>query len=268
MSSKESGEAADRTRPGGSRPRVRIFLEGRYRKFVRDLPQTIFWCPRCKGRRGGCKECGGYGKLTRDSVQELIQRKVLKAFRSWKGKFHGCGREDIDVRMLGGGRPFVFEVIDPREREVDLAELERRINEYGRDRIEVEGLHLVERKRVAYLKQTPYDKLYRLTAECAGEPDPGRLEEIAGARIQLVQRTPGRVAHRRADKERKRMVTIRSAASTEAGLVVEVRAEHGTYIKEWVSGDEGRTTPSLGDLVGTNCLCRELDVLDILERRT
>jgi len=50
--------------------------------------------------------------------------------------------------------------------------------------------------------------------------------------------------------------------------VVEVRAEHGTYIKEWVSGDEGRTTPSLGDLVGTNCLCRELDVLDILERRT
>lgn len=27
---------------------------------------------------------------------------------------HASGREDIDVRMLGTGRPFVFEVINPR----------------------------------------------------------------------------------------------------------------------------------------------------------
>ena len=29
-------------------------------------------------------------------------------------KFHGAGREDIDVRMLGRGRPFILEVINPR----------------------------------------------------------------------------------------------------------------------------------------------------------
>lgn len=27
---------------------------------------------------------------------------------------HAAGREDIDVRMLGTGRPFIFEVMDPR----------------------------------------------------------------------------------------------------------------------------------------------------------
>lgn len=28
-------------------------------------------------------------------------------------KFHSGGREDIDVRMLGNGRPFLIELINP-----------------------------------------------------------------------------------------------------------------------------------------------------------
>jgi len=28
-------------------------------------------------------------------------------------KFHACGREDVDVRMLGTGRPFVIEATNP-----------------------------------------------------------------------------------------------------------------------------------------------------------
>jgi len=39
------------------RPRTNLYLESRYRKLQRGLPQTIFWCPVCKGdkrRRRGC----------------------------------------------------------------------------------------------------------------------------------------------------------------------------------------------------------------------
>ncbi|MGH7151295.1 MAG: hypothetical protein ACREIU_11390, partial [Planctomycetota bacterium] len=50
------------------RPKTRVFFEGRYRKFARDLPQTVFFCPECKGRGKGCTRCEGYGKLTKDSV--------------------------------------------------------------------------------------------------------------------------------------------------------------------------------------------------------
>ena len=31
-----------------------------------------------------------------------------------KRKFSSAGREDIDVRMLGGGRPFAFEIVNAR----------------------------------------------------------------------------------------------------------------------------------------------------------
>ena len=60
------------------RPKIRLFIEGRYQKLVRDLPQTIFYCPDCKGRRKvkgeACQRCEGRGKLAKDSVQELIER--------------------------------------------------------------------------------------------------------------------------------------------------------------------------------------------------
>ena len=83
-------------------PRAKLFVEGRYRKLCRDLPQTVFFCPDCKGhprRRKNCARCEGFGKLTRDSVQELIAWVAGKAFGTRKNKFHGAGREDVDERM-------------------------------------------------------------------------------------------------------------------------------------------------------------------------
>ena len=67
-------EPARNSLPAGG-PRTNLWLESRYRKLRRGLPQTIFYCPKCKGdrrRRRNCKHCEGFGKLTRESVQELI----------------------------------------------------------------------------------------------------------------------------------------------------------------------------------------------------
>jgi tRNA U54 and U55 pseudouridine synthase Pus10 len=47
-------------------------------------------------------------------------------------------------------------------------------------------------------------------------------------------------------------------------LELTVRCQHGTYVKEWISGDERRTTPSLSDLLGVGCRCELLDVAEIL----
>jgi tRNA pseudouridine synthase 10 len=42
-----------------------------------------------------------------------------------------------------------------------------------------------------------------------------------------------------------------------------VRAQAGTYIKELVSGDGGRTEPCVAGVLGAGAACVELDVLDI-----
>jgi tRNA pseudouridine synthase 10 len=252
-------------------PKVKVFVEGRYRKLSRDLPQTVFFCPDCKGhprRRKGCVRCEGFGKLTRDSVQELIGWVLGKAFQTRKHKFHGAGREDVDVRMLGRGRPFITEMIGPKVSDVNLAELEAEINRRNEGRLEVEGFHWTEKARVRVLKESKHAKEYQARVAFEGEIDPAKVEELLGQRIQLEQQTPSRVAHRRADMIRERWIEYRAIDVAEDGNTLEVRVatEHGTYVKEAISGEGGMTRPSLGELLGgVSCKCEALDVLDILD---
>ncbi|MBI5363146.1 MAG: hypothetical protein HZA53_08200 [Planctomycetes bacterium] len=253
-----------------SLPQSKVFVEGRYRKLCRDLPQTVFFCPECKGhprRRKGCVRCEGFGKLTRDSVQELIGWVAGAAFKTRKNKFHGAGREDVDVRMLGGGRPFVLELDNPKVHDVDLAALEAEINRRNAGRLEVLGLHWTEKNRVRVIKETPHAKEYEARVAVEGVLDPARLAPHLGQRIGVVQQTPERVAHRRADKERERWIELRGVAPVEGSTdwLVRLRTEHGTYVKEVISGEGGSTRPSFSELAGVACRCVELDVLAILD---
>ncbi len=84
-----------------------LFIEGRYRKLIRGIPQTKWPCRKCKGK--GCKYCDYTGKMYMESVEELISPQIIKEVQGTESKFHGAGREDIDVKMLGRGRPFVIE---------------------------------------------------------------------------------------------------------------------------------------------------------------
>ena len=250
-------------------PKTKVFLEGRYRKLARDLPQTVFFCPVCKGhprRRKKCARCEGFGKLTRDSVQELVGWVAGKAFGTRKHVFHGAGREDVDVRMLGRGRPFVLELVEPKIFDVDLAALEAEINRRNEGRLEVQGLHWTEKSRIAILKETPHAKEYEALVELEGEVAPEKLSLLAGRRLEVTQHTPDRVAHRRAEKDRLRWIEFRALELEEPGLLrVRLSTQHGTYVKEVLSGEGGNTQPSLASLLGVPCRCRELDVLAILD---
>jgi tRNA pseudouridine synthase 10 len=249
--------------------RTKVYIEGRYKKLTRDLPQTIFWCPKCKGhprRRRGCSQCEGFGKLTRDSVQELVGWVLGKAFGTRKHKFHGAGREDVDVRMLGTGRPFILELIDPKISDVDLAECERTVNSRNEDRLEILGLHWTEKERVRVIKEGKHAKRYQALVKIEGCVDPDVLAEHVGRRIQLAQQTPSRVAHRRADKVRERWIEFeRLTQVDDEHLEAVIISEHGTYLKEAISGEDERTTPSLAGMLGVQARCVELDVLGILD---
>lgn len=252
-------------------PPTKVFVEGRYRKLSRDLPQTVFFCPECKGhprRRKGCVRCEGFGKLTRDSVQELVGWVLGAAFKTRKHKFHGAGREDVNVRMLGEGRPFVVELIAPKQLEVDLAAAEAEINRRNEGRLEIRGLHWTEKTRVVAVKEEKHAKEYRARIRVAAPLDEALARRALGARTTLTQRTPERVAHRRANLERERWIEL--TALEQAGPLewdVTVRAQHGTYVKEAISGEGGLTRPSLAELFGTPCECVELDVTAILSEQ-
>lgn len=251
------------------------FVYGRYRKLERDIPQTEWPCRECGGSGkqlgsdGGeapCEYCGGSGYLYDDSVEGYTAPAIVEAMDGEEGVFHGAGREDVDARMLESGRPFVLEVKRPRKREPALPRLEARINEEANRAVEVIGLKLATHEMVERVKGLEASKTYRMDVEFDGPVDPETFEralrELDGATIE--QDTPQRVAHRRADLTR-----VREVYSIEGELHDSTRAEltvHGAgglYVKELVSGDEGRTDPSFAELVDIACEVTALDVIDV-----
>jgi tRNA pseudouridine synthase 10 len=249
-----------------------VFVKGRYTKTRRDIPQTHWPCRRCTGR--GCWECNDSGVMYRESVEDAIGDPALPLFAAKGYSFHGAGREDIDALMLGTGRPFILEMKDPHRRGVDLAELERRVNaDTATSGVAIRDLRMAAADEVAEIKEGEYGKEYLAHVLAMAPLDRGQVESIAAqlTGTTLDQRTPDRVAHRRADLVRKRRlhkVTVEAMpASPGERFSLRVHAESGTYIKEMVSGDEGRTAPSFASLAGIPAKVEFLDVVAILDDR-
>ena len=241
-----------------------VFFYGRYQKFERGIPQTHWDCRACRGT--GCEKCNFTGAQYLDSVEELIGRPVIIAFNAQNAVLHGAGREDIDARMIGTGRPFILEVVEPKKRSLDLAALEQEINRVAEGRVSVSIKRWSERAEVETLKSNKAHKKYRILVEVEGALSANEfanaLKTLQGATIH--QRTPERVAHRRADKIRERIVLdIEYAGEQDGKFVVEVLGEAGLYIKELISGDGGRTRPSLAEILDRPAHVFSLDVVQV-----
>ena len=293
-----------------------LYIYGRYRKLVRDLPQTRWPCRICKGREGGCEACEHTGLRYPDSVQDLIGKPVQELIGGKDVVFHGMGREDIDVRCLGSGRPFVIEVREPVSRTVDFEKMEEVVNNAAKGSVEVLRCRSSTRKEVVRVKESDAEKSYEIRFKISNKkptiqenalvvpdkkkgkrrrgrhqkhvqkdveakeekmnldeeeekeplPDLPDLTETLAALsgVDIEQRTPERVQHRRADRIRKRKVVNIDIKQIEADEVVLVlRTQSGTYVKEFVHGDKGRTQPSVAASLGRACDVVELDVIEV-----
>jgi len=278
------------------------FVYSRYRKVQRDVPQTEWPCRECggSGKQLGddgeedCEHCHGSGYMYPTSVEQSVAPHVLAAMDGEEALFHGAGREDVDALMLGTGRPFVVEVKRPRVRAPDVDTLEAEINEAAAGQVEVEGLELATYEMVERVKELDASKRYRASIALFEPIDDEAFEtalgELDGTTVE--QFTPERVDHRRASTTRTRTVyaiggelhdveTVspddlpgdaeiadRYAAEIDVDEIVrtgtvEIHGEGGLYVKELVSGDEGRTEPSLAGLLGAEVVVTALDVLAV-----
>jgi tRNA pseudouridine synthase 10 len=88
------------------------------------------------------------------------------------------------------------------------------------------------------------------------------LKKLNGAII--FQKTPTRVLARRADKERKRkVVKISYKLVNKKTLKLKIRASAGLYIKELITGDNGRTRPNISEILNNTPKDILLDVIKI-----
>ncbi|RXG68625.1 putative tRNA pseudouridine synthase Pus10 [Armadillidium vulgare] len=188
-----------------------LYLAGRYNKYSRTLPQTPWFVS--EDRRFN------------SSVQELICEPLKKSIRSEGYKFSSSGREDVDVRCLGRGRPFVIEFTNPHRIHFN------------------DGFYAKffrKKKDTSNLKEGEDEKTksYCALCFCTKNIPPEALENL-----QTMKRSGSR------------------SNDSIASLFLNTQA--GTYIKEFVHGDFGRTTPNLGSILGAKCDIIALDVENV-----
>jgi len=242
-----------------------LFVSGRYRKTVRDIPQSKWFCSTCHGK--GCEKCGWTGKMYKESVQEIVEGPFLKATEGLKASFHASGREDIDARMLGRGRPFVIEITRPKKRFLNLGQLQKEVNAVGKGKVRVSNLRPADKTVVRSLKKgESTQKEYRLLVLFENEITNRELRKVENAlkNVMIKQRTPLRVVHRRADITREKYiyeVGVKKLSPKKAQM--KIRCQGGLYVKELVTGDEGRTVPSVSAILENKAKPLKLDVLKV-----
>uniref|UniRef100_A0A8D2L3T1 tRNA pseudouridine synthase Pus10 n=1 Tax=Varanus komodoensis TaxID=61221 RepID=A0A8D2L3T1_VARKO len=229
-----------------------IFVAGRYNKYSRTLPQTP-WI------------IDGERKMD-SSVEELISEHLMTVFKADSFNFSSSGREDVDVRTLGNGRPFAVELLNPRKVHVtaaDMKALQQTINNSS-DKVQVRDLQLVTREAIGHMKEGEEGKTKTYSAliwteKVIRNEDLSPLDNMK--ELKIDQKTPLRVLHRRPLAVRARIIhTMRSEYIDEHHFRLHLKSQAGTYIKEFVHGDFGRTRPNLGSLLGTTADIMELDV--------
>ena len=220
-----------------------LFVYGKYKKLVRGLPQTKW-------------------ETYKETVEDIMAKPFMKETQGAEHALHGMGREDIDARCLDW-RPFVFEVVKPKKRGIDMEKIKKEINKTGK--VEVTGLKFSNKEEVREIKAAKPDKTYRILVEFekpVTEKDLEKLKQLKGKTIQ--QQTPNRVLHRRADKTRPRKVKeIKWKILGKNKVEFEVKGEAGLYVKELMHGDNGRTKPSIAQLLDNPAKVEELDVVKI-----
>ncbi len=192
---------------------------------------------------------------------------LLAITRGERVVVHAMGREDVDARMLGTGRPVVIEVKQPMRRRLDLEKAEEIINKESGQLVAFKLEGMVDRRSIIlYKEESPSIKVYKalilLEDPVASEALERALEGLRG--VVINQWTPKRVIHRRANVlRRRRLHDIRCTIVTPRVVECLIKADPGLYVKELVSGDEGRTSPSIAEALGTKALCIELDVIGV-----
>lgn len=243
-----------------------LFISGRYRKLVRGISQSKWICVQCRGK--GCQKCNWTGKMSPESIEEIIVKPVLEKTLGEDASFHAAGREDVDALMLGRGRPFIVEVKRPKKRFIDLKNLAETINREAKNKVKVSTLHFTNRSAVRRLKKTETsEKIYRMVIEfdkAVSEEDLKMLEKrLTGAII--YQQTPSRVLHRRANRVREKYIYEAKINKLSLNRVeMKIRCQGGLYIKELVTGDNGRTDPCVSGIVNAEAKPLELDVLNVI----
>lgn len=236
-----------------------IYLGGRYLKFKRNVGQTPWVVDGVS--------------VAEHNLQDIIFDALsnVLGYNKYEMTFSASGREDVDVRMLGTGRPFYIKIDNPRQRHFSkeqLLEAEKQI--IKTELVAVIKLQSVYASDLNRIKLGEQQKKKTYRALCKTEaPNINEVINIINSQeenLKIAQKTVMRVLHRRTLLTRDKIIHHMKAIEVPGHsdlFEIELVTQAGTYVKEFIHGDFKRTEPSISSILGYSTDVVALDCMDI-----
>jgi len=218
-----------------------LFVTARYTKVKRGIPQKKQRCNDCNGK--GCPTCSWSGFADTPSVESAVADYLVSMFGSRKVKFSWVGSEDDESLVLGNGRPFYAEIIEPKKRKVAAAKFHTRLK-HG---IELKGGKVLEERP---LPEVSFELVAEANIEVSKPVKKADLRKIAKTfrNLDASQYSPNKMKFLT-----KRVFALKAEQVSSKKFKATIWCEGGTNIKKLVQGNHLEFSPSISEVLGDSC---------------
>ncbi|HVZ62898.1 MAG TPA: tRNA pseudouridine(54/55) synthase Pus10 [Candidatus Nitrosotalea sp.] len=218
-----------------------LFLQGRYTKEIRGIPQKQESCNRCDGK--GCFVCDFHGISEFNSVEGNIAKFLFEKFGAQQAKITWIGSEDESSLVLGNGRPFFVKMINPHKRKVVL---QKKVKLGG---VALLNLRVISKVPTDQIKFKT-DVLLEISTEKDLTPEAlNVLESLKDMSISINENVPW--------KNQKRIHDVKIKKMGVRSFTVLLTLDGGIPIKRLVAGTN--VEPNISMLLENQCKCITFD---------
>ncbi|MDE1813460.1 MAG: tRNA pseudouridine(54/55) synthase Pus10 [Thaumarchaeota archaeon] len=218
-----------------------LFLQGRYVKKARGIPQKQVSCNRCDGK--GCFACDFHGISEFNSVEGHIAKFLFEKFGAQQAKMTWIGSEDQSSLVLGNGRPFFVKMINPHKRKVAIP---KKVN---LGNVSILNLHIVSKIPTEQIKFKT-DVMLEITTE--KDLTPEALNVLEGLKDMPIV-----TSENLSWKNQKRIYDVKIKKMDTKSFTVMMTLDGGIPLKRLVTGNN--VEPSISMLLENECKCTTFD---------
>ena len=223
-----------------------LFVYGRYNKKIRNISQKRKFCNRCNGI--GCHNCEFKGIEGVQSIEENISNFFIQKFDCKQVKINWIGGEDQSSLVMGNGRPFFANLLNPKKRNKILTKT-----------FDLKVISLSELKKLTAQPKgsVPFTSEISIIVETKKQIFSSQLKKLKILENSILKDLSS-------DKKnsQKRIYKIKYKKIGKTRFMLDLFADGGIPIKSFIQNSD--ITPNVSDLIENRCKCIQIDFKNIV----
>ena len=223
-----------------------LFVYGRYNKKIRNLSQKQQSCHKCNGI--GCHNCEFKGIENIQSIEEIISNFFINKFDCKQVKINWIGGEDQSSLVMGNGRPFFANLLNPKKHNRILPKT-----------FDLKVISLSELKKLTVQPKgfVPFKSEVSITVETE---KPISLTQLK--KLKILENSIIKDFQRDKKNSQKQIYKIEYKKIGKTQFILDLFCDGGIPIKSFIQNSD--ITPNVSDLIENRCKCLQFDFKNIL----